>query len=290
MTPKPLKEVLAQALHEHWAVPHFNVPNLEMLKGIIEACIEKRSPVMIGTSESEREFIGLEQAVALIKSYRDEYGMPFYLNADHTKSVMKAKEAIDAGYDSIHIDLSKEPLEDNLRKTKEVVECARAKNESISVEGEIGYLMTDSSKVYKSAVEVPPESLANPDDAVRFVRETGVNRLAPAVGSIHGIALNEPHLDIPRIARIRELLPDTAFVLHGGSGVPHDQIKQAIAAGISNIHISTDLRVAFVDTLRKELEAEKDEYALYKIMAPEIAEVKKVVLLHIDLFGSAQRV
>ncbi|MEK7631018.1 MAG: class II fructose-bisphosphate aldolase [Patescibacteria group bacterium] len=286
----PLKEILARATHEHWAVPHFNVPNLEMLKAIIEACVEKRSPVMIGTSEGEREFIGLEQAVALIKSYRDEYQMPFYLNADHTKSVEKAKAAIDAGYDSIHIDLSKESLEDNLRKTKEVVDHARAKNEAISVEGEIGYLMTDSSKVYKSAIEVPPESLANPDDAARFVRETGVNRLAPAVGSIHGIALNEPHLDIPRIARIRALLPDTAFVLHGGSGVPHDQIKEAITVGISNIHISTDLRVAFVDTLRKELEEEKDEYALYKIMAPEIAEVKKVVLLHIDLFGSGGRV
>ncbi len=285
----PLKEVLAQATREHWAVPHFNVPNLEMLKAIVEACVQRRSPVMIGTSESEREFIGLEQAVALIKSYRDEYQMPFYLNADHTKSVEKAKAAIDAGYDSIHIDLSKEPLEDNLRKTKEVVEYARAKDAAISVEGEIGYLMTDSSKVYKSAIEVPPESLANPDDAARFVRETGVNRLAPAVGSIHGIALNEPHLDIPRIARIRELLPDTAFVLHGGSGVPHDQIKAAIVAGISNIHISTDLRVAFVDTLRKELEEEKDEYALYKIMAPEIVEVKKVVLLHIDLFGSQHK-
>ncbi len=283
---KPLKEVLASATRERWAVPHFNVPNLEMLKAIIEACVEKRSPVMIGTSEGEREFIGLEQAVALVKSYRDEYQMPFYLNADHTKSVEKAKLAIDAGYDSIHIDLSKESLEDNLRKTKEVVEYARAKNDAISVEGEIGYLMTDSSKVYKSAIDVPPESLANPDDASRFVHETSVNRLAPAVGSIHGIALNEPHLDIPRIARIRELLPDTACVLHGGSGVPHDQIKQAISAGISNIHISTDLRVAFVDTLRKELDAEKDEYALYKIMAPEIAEVKKIVLLHIDLFGS----
>lgn len=286
----PLKDILARATREHWAVPHFNVPNLEMLKAIVEACAEKRSPVMIGTSESEREFIGLEQAVVLVKSYRDEYQMPFYLNADHTKSVEKAKAAVDAGYDSIHIDLSKEPLEDNLRKTKEVVEYARAKNEAISVEGEIGYLMTDSSKVYKSAIEVPPESLANPDDAARFVHETGANRLAPAVGSIHGIALNEPHLDIPRIARIRELLPDTVFVLHGGSGVPHDQITQAIAAGISNIHISTDLRVAFVDTLRKELEEEKDEYALYKIMAPEIAEVKKVVLSHIDLFGSGGKV
>src|SRR5690349_8846543 len=115
-----LKEVLQKASDEKWAVPHFNVPNLEMLKAIIEACVEKRSPVMIGTSESEREFIGLEQAVALIRSYREEHDMPFYLNADHTKSVEKAKTAIDAGYDSIHIDLSKLPLEENIQKSKEV--------------------------------------------------------------------------------------------------------------------------------------------------------------------------
>ncbi len=285
-----LKEILLRASKEHWAVPHFNVPNLEMLKAIIEVCVEKKSPAMIGTSESEREFLGLEQAVALIKSYRDEYQMPFYLNADHTKSVEKAKLAIDAGYDSIHIDLSKKNLEDNIRESCEVVEYARAKNPEISVEGEIGYLVTDSSKVYKSAIEVPPESLAKPEDVKRFVAETGVNRLAPAVGSIHGIALNEPHLHIDLIKAIKLALPDAALVLHGGSGVPHEQIREAIPAGIANIHISTNLRVAFVDALRKELDEEKDEYALYKIMQPEIDAVKKVVALHIDLFGSAGKV
>jgi fructose-bisphosphate aldolase, class II len=287
---KTLKEVLASASREGWAVPHFNISNLEMLKGIIEACVEKRSPVMIGTSEGEREFLGLDQIVALIQSYRKEYDMPFYLNADHTKSVQKAKLAIDAGYDSIHIDLSKKPFDENMRETKEVVEYARAKNPEISVEGEIGYIVTDSSKVYKSAIEVPPESLARPEEAERFVKETGVNRLAPAVGSIHGLALNEPHLHIDVIAAIKKLLPDQALVLHGGSGVPHDQIKQAIPAGISNIHISTDLRVAFMETLRKELDNEKNESTPYKIMEPEIAEIKKIVELHIDLFGSAGKV
>ncbi len=285
-----LKEILQKASHERWAVPHFNIPNLEMLKAIVEACVEKKSPVMVGTSESEREFVGLEQAVALVKSYRDEFQLPIYLNADHTKGVEKAKEAIDAGYDSIHIDLSKKNLEDNIRESREVVEYARANNSEISVEGEIGYLVTDSSKVYKSSVEVPPESLAKPDEAKRFVVETGVDRLAPAVGSIHGIAANEPHLKIDLIRNIKALLSETALVLHGGSGVPHGQIREAIAAGIANVHISTDLRMAFVDTLRKELGEAKDEYALYKIMEPEIEAVKKVVALYVDLFGSAGKV
>src|SRR3989338_10488802 len=230
---KKLNEILHRAAHEHWAVPHFNVPNLEMLKAIVEACRDKKSPVMIGTSESEREFIGLAIAVALVKSYRDEYQLSIFLNADHTKSVEKAKLAIDAGYDSIHIDLSKKNLEDNIRETKEVVAYALAKNPDISVEGEIGYLMTDSSKVYKSAIEVPPESLAKPEDAKRFVAETGVNRLSPPVATIHGISLNEPHLHIDLIRAIKAAVPDTALVLHGGSGVPREQIREAIPAGIS---------------------------------------------------------
>lgn len=279
-----LKEVLAQANAEQWAVPHFNVANLEMFRAVIEAAWYKKSPVLIGTSEGERDFIGLPQAVALIKSYREEYHLPFYLNADHTHSVETAKKAIDAGYDSIHIDLSKLPLDENIAGTKEVVEYARSKNPDISVEGEIGYIVTDSSKIYTSVVEVPPESLARAEDAERFVHETGVDRLAPAVGSIHGIAANKPHLDFPRIERIHAVVPKIALVLHGGSGESEEQLQSAIRAGIANVHISTDLRVAYVDAIKKQLS--QDEYAPYKITSPGIDAVKTVVARHIDLFGS----
>ncbi|MDA1334549.1 MAG: class II fructose-bisphosphate aldolase [bacterium] len=284
-----LKEVLTNATRERWAVPHFNFANSSMLEALVEAAVEARSPLLVGTSESERDFIGIEQCVALVKSYRDEHDMPIYLNADHTYSVEKAKEAIDAGYDSIHIDLSKESFEDNLRGTKEVVEYAKNKNPEISVEGEIGYLVTDSSTIYKDVIDVPKESLAKPDEAKRFVDETGVNRLAPAVGSIHGIAANKPHLDFELISTLRGLLGDTAFVLHGGSGVTQDEMKKAVQSGISNVHISTDLRVAFVDKLREELEKHKDEYRVYKLLKPEIEEVKKVALYNIELFGSRNK-
>jgi fructose-bisphosphate aldolase, class II len=282
-----LKQILKNASDGGWAVPHFNTSDLEILKAITEACAEKRSPVLVGTSEGERKFIGLEQAVALIVSYRKEYDMPFYLNADHSHSVDVAKQAIDAGYDSVHIDLSKKSYEENTAGSREVVEYAKKKNAEISVEGEIGYIVTDSSKIYKSAVEVPDESLASPKQAKEFVELTGVDRLAPAVGTLHGIAANEPHIRTQLIEKIHSLLPDTALVLHGGSGAPHGQIKEAVRAGIANVHISTDIRVTFVNTLRKELDEDKDEYSPYKLMKPGVAEVKKLILFYIDLFGSA---
>lgn len=284
-----LQDIFLRAMSGGWALPHFNISNLEMLKAIAMAAEEKRSPVLVGVSEGEREFIGLEQCVALVRIFKEQYAVPLFLNADHTHDVALAKKAVDAGFDSVHIDLSKKPLEENRRGTKEVVEYARAKNPDISIEGEIGYLVTDSSKIYKEAIEVPKESLANPEEAHAFVEFTGVNRLAPAVGSIHGIAANVPHLDLPRIEELRRALSqDVALVLHGGSGVPRDQISEAVKRRVTNIHISTDLRIAYVEALKGELA--KGELAAYKFAAPAIEAVKRVCMENMDLFGSSGKV
>src|SRR3989344_4801717 len=154
-----LGEIFKKALRESWAVPHFNFSNLETLKAIAEAGRETKSPVMVGTSEGERKFVGLPEAVALVKSFRGE-GIMIFLNADHTKSVQAAKKAVDAGYDSIHIDLSALPLEENIRGTKEIVEYTKYKiqdtNYRISVEGELGYLRGES-QVRSEKVAVKPE-------------------------------------------------------------------------------------------------------------------------------------
>ncbi len=283
-----LNDILKRARHEGWAVPHFNISNFEILKAIVDAAREARSPLLIGTSEGEQNFLGLLQSVALVKSFREEYQMPFYLNADHMYSVESAKRAVDTGYDSVHIDLSKKPLEENIKGTREVVEYAKKKNPLISVEGEIGYFMTDSSKIYREAVEVPMESLAKPEEAAAFVKETGVDRLAPVIGGIHGVASNAAHLDIGRIEEIARVLPDTVFVLHGGSGDDSVEVQMAIRKGISNVHISTDLRVAYVTALRLSIAAE--EYAPYKIMKPVVEAVRRVAVKNIQLFGSAGKV
>ena len=285
-----LREILNRAREEGWALPHFNISDAVTLAGILEAAKELKSPVMIGTSEGERRFIGAKQAVLMVREYRAEYKLPIFLNADHHKSVTLAEEAVDAGYDSVHIDLSIVNLEENIRGTKEVVAYAKSKNKEISVEGEVGYLVTESSKVYKEVIEIPPESLTKPEEAERFVRETGVDRLAPAVGNLHGIAANVKKLDIERIKEIRKRVGNITLVLHGGSGTPDDDIKAAIVAGMNNIHINTEIRLAYALAIRTFLANNPEETTPYKILSPAIEAVREKTMEKIKLFGSANRI
>ncbi len=285
-----IDEILGQALSEKWALGHFNISDAVTLAGILEAAKELRSPVMIGTSEGERRFIGSAQAVAMISEFRREYEIPIFLNADHHKSVGAAQEAIDAGYDSVHIDLSASDFKVNIDGTKEIVKYAKSKNKDISVEGEVGYLVTESSKIYKEVIEIPPESLTKPEEAAKFVKETGVNRFAPAVGNLHGIAANVKKLDIERIKAIRAAIGKTAMVLHGGSGTPDEQIRSAVAAGVNNVLINTEIRVAYTGAIRKFLEENKEETTPYKILSPAIDAVRAKVMDKIKLFGSANKI
>lgn len=283
-----LQSILQKALSEKWATGHFNASELDHMRAIIEACAELKAPAIIGTSEGERKHIGLAEITAVRDAFRREFGIPIFLNADHTKSVAAAKEAVDAGYDSIHIDLSAESFEDNVAGTKEIVAYAKER-QVINIEGELGYLRGES-KVQKEKIEVKPEDYTDPDEARKFVELTGVDRLAIAVGNIHGIALNEPDLDIERISRIRAAVPpDVALVLHAGSGIPDGQIAAAIDAGIANVHINTDIRVAFVDALKKSLQEHMDEVAMYKLDASAIDAMKTVIKQKLTLFRSVNR-
>ena len=283
-----LKDFLTQALHEHWATGHFNVSELDQMRVIVEACKEMGAPAIIGTSEGERKHFGLMEAVALRDVMRREYDIPVFLNADHTKSVDGAKRAIDAGYDSIHIDLSAESFEANMVGTKEIVEYAKAA--SFSIEGELGYLKGES-KVQHEKIAISAEDYTKPEQAAQFVKETGIDRLAIVVGNIHGISLDEPDLDIDRIRAIRDVIPvEVALVLHAGSGIPDDQIRAAIEAGIANIHINTDLRTAFAAGLRESLAKNPDEVSMYKLDAPANEAMKQVVKEKLALFGSVKRI
>jgi len=286
-----LNEILYQATKEHWATGHFNASELDQMRAIVEACAELRSPAIIGTSEGEGAHLGHAEAVALRDVFRKEYGIPIFLNADHHKSVESAKRDIDAGYDSVHIDLSALPFEENITGTREVVKYAGKNQKStISIEGELGYLRGES-KIQREKIELSPEDYTDPRQAKEFVEKTGVDRLAIAVGNIHGISLDEPALDIERIRAIRSLLPgDVALVLHAGSGVPDDQIKAAIAAGIANIHINTDLRAAYTDALKKSLAGNTGEVAMYKLDASAIEAMKKIVKEKLILFGSVNKI
>jgi len=285
-----LKNILSQALKERWATGHFNFSELDHARAIVEACAELRVPAILGASEGERTHMGITQAIAIRDSFRKDFDIPIFLNGDHTKSVIAAKVAIDAGFDSIHIDLSAKSFEENVAGTKEIVAYGHARNPDISVEGELGYLKGES-KVHKEKIEVSADDYTKPAEALRFVQETGVNRLAIVVGNIHGISLDEPVLDISRIKEIRDIVPrEVAIVLHAGSGIPDDQIKAAIMAGIANIHINTDMRVAYAQELRRTIADNPDEVAMYKLDESAMKAMFEVVKNKLTLFGTVSRI
>lgn len=292
-----LQNFLADALKNRWATGHFNFSELDQARAIVEACAEARSPTVLGTSEGERKHFGLTEAVAIRDAFRKDFAIPIFLNADHTKSVAAAKAAVDAGYDSVHIDLSALPYEENVAGTKEIVEYARIQHTNIlenvgmlSVEGELGYLRGES-KIQQEKIEVKKEDYTDPAQAKDFVVRTGVDRLAIAVGNIHGISLDEPALDIERIRAIRAAIPEgVALVLHAGSGIPDDQIRAAISTGIANIHINTDIRVAYVRELKRAFAEDVGEAAMYKLDASAITAMKEVVKQKLTLFGAAGRI
>ena len=251
----------------------------------MEAAKKFNAPVMIGLSEGERKFVGLKQAVAMVKSFKEEYGLPVFLNPDHSHSVESAKDAFDAGFDSVHIDLSKLSFDKNIKGTKEVVDYVKSKNPEISVEGELGYLRGES-RIQKEVIKIKPEDLTKPEEAVEFADKTGIDRFAGAYGNSHGISLDEPELDIERIRAVRKILPENvAMVLHGGSGIPDEQIKEAIKAGIANIHINTEIRTAYTEALRKFLADNPEEATPYKILASAVEAVRKKVEEKLKLFG-----
>lgn len=290
-----LNTILSQALKKNWSTGHFNFSELDQARAIVEQCAQMRAPAILGTSEGERKHVGLTEAVAIRDAFRKDFDIPIFLNADHTKSVEAAKMAIDAGYDSIHIDLSAMPFEDNIAGTKKVVEYMHLQHPASSfsqssVEGELGYLRGES-KIQKEKIEVRPEDYTQVEQAREFVEKTGINRLAIAVGNIHGISLDEPNLDIERIRAIRTVVPEeVALVLHAGSGIPDAQIKAAIEAGIANIHINTDLRVAYTSGLRKSFQEHPDEVVMYKLDQPALDALKAVLKEKLLLFNAAKRV
>jgi len=285
-TMKTLGEYFHEAKIGKWAMGHFNFSTADQLRAIVEAAAELDLPVMAATSEGEANFIGYKQAAALVKSYREE-GYKVFLNADHHKSWETAKAAIDAGYDSVLIDASKLAFEENVALTKKVVnyaqEMAKSSGREITVEGELGYLR-GSSEVQKK-VEISKDDFTKPEEAKIFVAQTGVDRLAIVFGNIHGIVTEqEEHLNIDALKSIAAAVPDVVLVLHGASGLKSEEIKAAIQNGILNIHINTELRVAYHEALRRELEEEPEQTTPYKFLEPSYKATKEVVLEKLKLF------
>lgn len=283
------KKILEEARSSGYAVGQFNVSNSETLKAIFDVAGKLNSPVIIGTSEGEREFLGRRQVVNLVEAYREEMEIPIILNADHSHSIEEAKRAVDAGYGAVHFDGQGLPLDENIKQTKEVFEYAKNKNSDILVEGELGYVRGGSS--IHEASDLRPEEMTNPEEVERFVKETGVDALAVAIGNVHGIVKSgNPRLDIERLKRIKEKAGKTFLVLHGASGVADEDIKEAIKAGVVKINVNTELRLAYTNALRKFLNENPEETTPYKIFPNVIEAVAKIVENKIKLFGSENKV
>lgn len=286
-----LTEIFKNALDGEYSIGQFNVSNLEQIRAVCETAKELKSPVIIGTSEGERKFIGLKQAVAVIRVWQEETGLPIILNADHSKSFDSVKDAFDAGYLGIHFDGSELPYDENLKITKQVVEYVKSQNPDVIVEGELGRV-PGGSEVHKEAILLKESDFTDPDLVMKFVKESGVDSLAISYGNVHGVfggkLEGSEKLDIERLQAIREKA-GAFLVLHGGSGILAPDIKESIKNGIVKVNINTELRVAYIDALRIALHR-TGETTPYKIWPPVIEAVKKVVEEKIKLFGSVNKV
>lgn len=279
-------ELYKKAREEKYAMGQFNVSTLEAVKAVLNSAKKLNAPVIIGTSENEAEYLGMKNIADLVQNAREDVGLPLILNLDHGKSIEKIKMAIDGGYNAVHFDGSALPLEENIAKTKEIVEYAHSKN--VLVEGEIGHLRGSSSMISEK-IDIKEEDLTSPKDVADFVSKTGIDSLGTALGNFHGMyskeAGSEENIDLNRLAEIVKECP-AFLVLHGGSGIPSDQIKQAIALGIVKINVNTELRQAFRQGLEQSLKDRPDEVVPYKILPGEIEAMEKVIEEDIKIFGS----
>ena len=281
-----LRDVLTGLESEGAALGHFNVADHALLKAVVAAAAETKLPVFVGASEGEREFFGARQLAALVKSVREESDVPVFLNADHTHSLAKAMEAANAGFDAVGVDFSALPFDQNVARTKETVQAIKAVNPAILAEGEIGNIGT-GSEIHETAQG--DHRLSTPEEARQFVEATGIDILAPAVGNMHGMLKSmvqgkaKKHLDVERIAQIKQAAV-VFLTLHGGSGTEDEHFRKAIAAGINIIHINTELRVAWRESLGESLARDSNEVVPYKILRPVVDSVKQVVSSRLRLF------
>ena len=269
-------DMLTKAKQEHYAVPHFNINNLEWTKYILEECQKENIPVILGVSDGAGKYMGGYDAIygmvtGLIKDLN--ITIPVCLHVDHG-CVETCKKAIDAGFSSVMIDASREELDENIRITKEIVDYAHPKG--VSVEAEVGHIGGSEDNITSEITN------ATLEECIKLYEETGIDAIAPALGSVHGFYKGEPNLDFERMRTINEALP-IPLVLHGGSGIPDDKIRQAIECGTSKINVNTELQVAWSDAV-KTFTKESPDYDPRKIIGSGETKMKEKIREKINLF------
>lgn len=278
------KVMLETAKKEGYAVPHFNINNLEWTRFILEECEKEKSPVILGVSEGAKKYmVGFHTVTEMVKAMIKELNItvPVALHLDHGSSILACKEAIDAGFTSVMIDASKFSLEENIAMTKEVVQYAHERN--VTVEAEIGHVGGEEDGI---ASEL---AYAKVEDAVLLANSTGIDTLAPALGSVHGIYKGEPKLDFDRMIKIKELT-NLPLVLHGGSGIPDELIEKGVNCGICKLNINTDLQIVWAKAVRTYLNENETVYDPRKIIKAGEKALKEKVSEKIHLLKSNNRI
>ena len=270
-------EMLNKAKKEKYAIPHFNINNLEWTKYILEECQKENIPVILGVSDGAAKYMGgynviYCMVIGLIKDL--DITIPVCLHVDHG-CTETCKKAIDAGFTSVMIDASKLELDENIKVTKEIVDYAHSKN--VSVEAEVGHIGGTEDNITST------ETNATLEECIALYEGTGIDAIAPALGSVHGLYKGEPNLDFDRMKIINEKLP-IPLVLHGGSGIPPVQITKAIESGTSKINVNTELQIAWSDKVKEKLEEDPEVYDPRKIIGAGEENMKAMIAEKIKLF------
>lgn len=285
------RQLMQRSRDQHFAVGAFNIDNQETLIAIAKAAKKLNSPVMVELSKNESQSIGLDNVRDMVDNYKAEYGIEMYINLDHSPTVEDCKDAIDAGFEFIHIDISQAnhnaTREEIVKSTQEVVEYARFTG--ALVESEQHYF-GGSSDVFDTNIdyEEVKKTFTKPDDAKIFIDETGIDTFAAAIGNLHGKYPVPKILDLDLLQKIRDVIDPRVFIsLHGGSDTPLHYFVDAVKIGVNKINVNSDLRYAFRTNLDEVLKDNPDEYAVVKLMPKVDDAVQAVVEEKISAFNSA---
>lgn len=273
-----LKEVLEEANDLNMAVGAFNTHNLEMLPAIIKAAVKEKTPVIVQTSCGTANYIGHKNLVSICKSMADEYGAEVVLHLDHAKDYDEIRKAIDAGYSSVMFDGSSLPLKENILGTKRVV--AYAKKYGVSVEAELGTVGGTEDGIAVAQDEV---RYTDPADAVEFVKQTGIDALAVAIGTNHGQYKSKTNINFERLKEIKDVV-DIPLVIHGGTGVKEEDVKKVIDLGIRKFNVGTELLVGWNRESKTCYDEHKENISNRENVVPCLNVIEEIVSRKIKLF------
>lgn len=280
-----IKTIVKEAQKNKYALGAFNIHSIESVLGVAKAAEEMGSPAIIQVSEGTIKYMGLKPITHIVSTVAKNVAthVPIALHLDHGRSFDSVFECINAGFSSVHIDASHLPIDENISLTKQVVKVARQRN--VWVQGEVGAIMGGHGKIDGRIENIP---IADPEEVIRFVKETKVDTVAAAIGTAHGVYKNE---DI-NFVLLKQIVNATKipFVLHGGSGVEIKKIKRAIKEGVDIINIGSDIKIAFSRELIKNCKNNPKETDPRNLLGPTIEAVKKVVCKNMKLFGSSNRI